>query len=262
MKMNEIVTCPFCGFSKSSGSNGIPEKAKAAICPKCRRSFPLRPLQSQKEPDGTPAERAEEALLPVVLGNSVWEDDAAPRSFPGLAVALLRAPYDFFRRREPFEEQSGALFSFGLLFGSLGTMLVVFWQFTALVWGLGPAASGAAPMLIGAAFMLCVVLTPIWVVAAILINTLFVHFCLCLVGAGREGLIGTFRVVAYSQAAKFLGILPFVGGPAAFIWQMVIQVIGLREVHRISSLRLLLAVASAVVFIMLAALGWLVAWPG
>jgi hypothetical protein len=116
-------------------------------------------------------------------------------------------------------------------------------------------------MILGAGFMLGVVLTPIWVISAMLINTLVIHFFLMIAGAAREGLNGTFRVVAYSQAAKSLGIFPVVGGPAAFIWQIVIQVIGLREVHGISSARLLISIAAAVGFLTLIVVGCFVAWP-
>jgi hypothetical protein len=189
------------------------------------------------------------------------ENEVPQRLFRDLAWELLRTPYHFFRRRHSLEEQPWRLFSFGLLFGSLGTMLVLFWRLGAMAWSPG---SGAAwnPTLLGAAFMLSVVLTPLWVVSAMLINTLLAHFCLWTVGAGKEGLKGTFRVVAYSQAAKSLGVFPVVGGPAAFIWQLVIQVVGLREIHGVSSIRLLIGTGVAAVFLTLTALGCFAALAG
>jgi hypothetical protein len=252
--MNEMLTCPFCGFSKNVELSGIPDSTKAAICPKCRHCFPLLPRQHQEEAGALPVDRSKEVFLPIA------KHEVAKRLFPGLALDLLRAPYDFFRRRESLGEPLGTFFSFGLLFGSVGTMLIVFWRLAAMAWGLG-SGTVWAPMILGAGFMLCVVLTPIWVVLAMLINTLVAHFCLLIVGAGEEGLKGTFRVVAYSQAAKSLGIFPVVGGPAAFIWQMVIQVIGLREVHGISSVRLLIGTAAAAGFLTLIVVGCFAAWP-
>jgi hypothetical protein len=177
---------------------------------------------------------------------------------PDLALNVLRAPYDFFRRGEALEEKPATWFSFGLLFGSIGTMLILFWRLASMTGGPGPAWQ---PILLGAVFVLGVVLTPAWVVLAMLVNTLIIHFCLWIVGAGREGLRGTFRVVAYSQAAKSLAVFPIVGAPAAFLWQLVIQVIGLREVHGISSARLLTGAAVAAGFLTLTALACFVAWP-
>ncbi len=252
--MNEIITCPFCGFSKNVEPSGIPGSTKAAICPKCKHCFPLLPRQHQEESDDLPVGWSEEVFLPIA------KHEASRRLFPGFALDLLRAPYDFFRRRESLEEPPETSFSFGLLFGSIGTMLILFWRLVAMAWGVG-SGSAWAPMLLGAVFMLCVVLTPIWVTLAMLINTLVAHFCLLMVGAGGEGLKGTFRVVAYSQAAKSLGIFPVVGGPAAFIWQLVIQVIGLREVHGISSVRVLIGMAAAAGFLTLIVVGCFAVWP-
>lgn len=186
-------------------------------------------------------------------------NEAPQRLFPDLAWDLLWSPYHFFRRRKSLQEQPWRLFSFGLLFGSVGTMFIIFWRIGAMAWSPGSGAAWS-PILLGAVFMLSVVLTPIWVVSAMLINTLLVHLCLWTVGAGREGLKGTFRVVAYSQVAKSLGVFPVVGGLAAFIWQLVIQVVGLREIHGVSSARLLTGTAAAAVFLTLTVLGCFAVW--
>jgi len=258
--MNERITCPFCGFSRNVETSGIPDQSRGAICPKCKRFFPLRPGQPQGEANESPVDGGKEAPPSMVQHGQSGEEDAPRRLFPGLPLNLLRAPYDFFRRREALDEKPGTWFSFGLLFGSVGTMLIVFWRLASMSLGPGPGAAWP-PILLGAAFMLSVVLTPVWVVLAMLVNTLVAHFCLWIVGAGREGWKATFRVVAYSQAAKSLGIFPIVGGPAAFLWQLVIQVIGLREVHGISSIRLLMGLVAAVGFLILTIMGCVVALP-
>jgi hypothetical protein len=67
-------------------------------------------------------------------------------------------------------------------------------------------------------------------------------------------------VVAYSQATQFLSIIPFIGGMAAFVWLIAIQIIGLREIHDTSYGRVVMAylipfisllgiVAAAVIFL-------------
>jgi hypothetical protein len=251
--MNDVVACPFCGYAKALGPEDIPHGARAAVCPRCRHKFPLKPGNQGNEDGGASEGGAGILFSAGVESEHAVESGSVEMSFPALALALIRSPYDFFHRHEVFQNPR-ELFSFGMLFGSLGTMLFAFWQLGALAWG--SAAPGMAPLLVGGVFMLCVALSPVWVAVSMLINTVFVHFCLLLAGAGRMGLVGTFRVVAYSQAAKTLGVIPVVGGPSAFIWQLVIQVIGLREVHGVSSLRLLLAAVSAAVLLILAAMAW------
>jgi hypothetical protein len=62
-----------------------------------------------------------------------------------------------------------------------------------------------------------------------------------MVRGADNGFEATFRVVAYSQAAQVLGIIPFVGGWIGWIWQLIIQIIGFREIHETSYLRVILA---------------------
>ncbi|MEJ2726666.1 MAG: hypothetical protein P8175_18935, partial [Deltaproteobacteria bacterium] len=51
----------------------------------------------------------------------------------------------------------------------------------------------------------------------------------------------TFRVAAYSQAAQLWGLIPFVGGFVGGIWFLAVQIIGLREVHEVSYLKVILS---------------------
>jgi uncharacterized membrane protein len=47
--------------------------------------------------------------------------------------------------------------------------------------------------------------------------------------------------VAYSKAAKTWDLIPVVGSWIGGIWQLIVQVIGLREMHNISYLRVFIA---------------------
>jgi hypothetical protein len=77
------------------------------------------------------------------------------------------------------------------------------------------------------------------------------HLCLRLVGAGQSGFEGTFRVMAYSQAAQLWSLIPFLGGWIGWIWRLIIQLIGLREIHQTSYPRLILAALIPVAFVVL-----------
>jgi hypothetical protein len=48
-------------------------------------------------------------------------------------------------------------------------------------------------------------------------------------------------VVSYSQAAQIWALIPVLGGLVAGIWQLIVQIIGLREIHETSYLRVIIA---------------------
>jgi len=64
--------------------------------------------------------------------------------------------------------------------------------------------------------------------------------------------------VAYSQAAQALDLIPVVGSWIGGIWQLIIQVIGLREMHGISYLRVFMTFLLPVGFLFLAIMAALV----
>ena len=83
---------------------------------------------------------------------------------------------------------------------------------------------------------------------------------LLLVRGGKNRFEATFRVVAYSEATAVWSILPFIGGLIGWVWMSIVLIIGLKEVHETSYLRiavafsiplalLLLMVSGAVFFI-------------
>jgi hypothetical protein len=84
--------------------------------------------------------------------------------------------------------------------------------------------------------------TPIWLPVALFLGALLQHLFLMMVGAGKRGFIGTFRVLCYAQGASLFGLIPLVGGLLSLLWHLVLQVIGLSAVHRVGVGRVLLAV--------------------
>jgi hypothetical protein len=94
---------------------------------------------------------------------------------------------------------------------------------------------------IGIIVLFVLAMIPLMVTIGIFIYSGVLHLLLRIVGGGAHGFEATFRVVSYSQAAQVLGIVPFIGGWIGGIWQLIIQVIGLREIHETSYLRVILA---------------------
>jgi len=87
----------------------------------------------------------------------------------------------------------------------------------------------------GPGLLFTIILTPIFVVIALFIATAILHVCCMIVGAltnSKAGFEGTFRVIAYSDAAHIAGIVPVVGPLIAVVWWIVLAVLGITRLHR------------------------------
>ena len=91
------------------------------------------------------------------------------------------------------------------------------------------------------------------------------HAALGLTGAlaaSDAGYQGTLRAVGYSQVAMVAAIVPWIGDPAAILWSLGLQVLGLARLHRCTPVRAALAVGlPAAVLILVAILAILRAAP-
>lgn len=132
--------------------------------------------------------------------------------------------------------------SFGLLFGSLGAMFGGFWQFL-ILWGkltsLGDYVLGRYTVLL--LFLGFMILVPFLVVMGMLCTTGVLHASLRMVRGAKRGLGATFRVIAYSQTTEIFNVIPLVGGVVGWIWQLIIRIIGLKEIHGTTYARVIMA---------------------
>lgn len=261
--MNVRITCPHCNFTTEIPRERIPPQAKSANCPRCKQRFALNaetlvPLRSVEPPPPRPPEPAVGEPPPgtsepeAVRGPSPWEDRSRLGLWQGIFQTfrnVLFNPVHLFRTlhygrgiKEPL--------AFGMLFGSLGMMIALFWQFLLAAWGFGGSLKGISstfPVLL--LFPVLLVLAPVLVALGLFIVSGILHLLLRIVRGGGHGFEATFRVVAYGQATQVFAIIPFLGGFVGSIWLLVIEIIGLREIHETSYLRVILAFAIPVVLI-------------
>ena len=94
-------------------------------------------------------------------------------------------------------------------------------------------------------------LSPLLVLIAILATSAILHGLLALVRGGKNGFEATFRVVCFSQSAQLWGLIPLVGGFIGALWLLGVQVIGLRQIHAISYLRVATALMIPVALLLL-----------
>ena len=252
--MPVTITCPYCNFSREIPEGKIPPGIKWATCPRCKHRFELSFQDSGFGFQGKQAaeEAAEEAASR--RGPSPWEMRSDLGVWQGLFETfkgILFSPEKLFSTmtheggiKEPL--------AYGLLFGSIGCMLGVFWQFLMLTESLPSILPNVIGQInLGLGFLAVMIMTPFYILINMFVVSGILHLCLVIVGGARNGFEGTFRTVAFSQSVRVLGLVPIVGGLVAWVWQFIVQVIGLREIHETSYLRTIMAMLLPVAFMLI-----------
>ncbi len=157
--------------------------------------------------------------------------------------------------------------AFGLLTGSIGGMFSVFWQFLTLAGGLfsmgGDFITGQ--LTFGIVLLVLLVFVPLTVLVSLFVSSAVLHLFLLILKGADHGFEATFRVASYSQSAQLMGLIPFIGGWISSIWQIVLQVIGLKEMHETSYYKVILAFVIPLSIILMTAviiLVWFISFIG
>jgi hypothetical protein len=107
---------------------------------------------------------------------------------------------------------------------------------------------------------------PVGTTIALILQAAIYHVCLMMLGAAKRSLVDTFRVVCYSVGPQLFQIVPILGGLVAWVWQIVLTVIGMKVVHRTSYGRSSIAVllpmllcCGTILIIGIAIAGWIFA---
>jgi len=238
------ITCPQCNYTKSIPIEKIPPGAKWIKCPKCGNRFEYLKKEEDVETekrDATPWERR----LQLGLWNGIKKT----------IKSVLFSPKNMFSSM-PVRGGWRDPLAFGLLVGSISSMFAFFWEFLIANSGLlrpfgGVSISLSSPII----FLILIFLSPILVGISVFISSLIIHLLLLLVRAGNNRFEATFRVVAYSQATRIWSILPFIGSPIGWVWRSIIQIIGLKEAHETTYLRIIVAFSIPIVLLLLIAVG-------
>jgi hypothetical protein len=175
-----------------------------------------------------------------------WEDMEKFGFFQALLTTLgevLFSPTKFYRRMPTRKGLTNPLI-FALILGVLGKVFGLTWQ-QVLSLRFGQLPEITTIHLVGITIGLpFIVLTILYIISAI------VHMFLTIVGGNRRGFEATFRVIAYAGATDIFSIIPFIGSLIAFIYALIIAVIGLRESHGIGTGRAALAIFLPIIVIL------------
>jgi hypothetical protein len=232
------VNCPRCG------RDFVPVEGQR-FCSWCGASLETPGAVSQEE---RPAQEvagvghapfaASEGIRSSRAEYCPWEDQEHLGFLQGIFQTVrqsLFSPKDFFSELP----RHGGLLNpllYALLVGTVGSMVAYLWNIAGISFGSTMSLSKVA--IVGLAFLL-----PLLVFMGLVIGTALLHVSLFLVGGANEDFEATFRVVCYSTSADLFSVFPFIGGVIGLIWKIYITVIGVREVHGISTGRSALALS-------------------
>ena len=168
-----------------------------------------------------------------------WEDMeniGFAKAFIDTIGLVLLKPTVFFRSLLPKGFLKSALL-FGIFVGSLGYVFNAVWQ---LILSKGVSLpqfiseyASAGRNILGASIFFA----PLIITIMIVFEGISTHVSLIIVGGNKKGFAATMRVLSYAMSAKILNVIPFVGGLISGVWMATVTVIGLREVHGISTAR-------------------------
>jgi hypothetical protein len=213
--------CPFCGERLEVSEHDSP------------------PTDTENhERNEAPGERESSPFLSGRDKYCPWEDQENLGFFKGISLTLrqsLFSPREFFWRCP----RSGG-FVVPLLYAlivktssSLASFLWLFWMDHPLLAKLD--LSGNGTILVG-------LMIPVGLFLSVIIEAAAVHLSLFLLGSAREEFESTFRVVCYGSGPELLDVVPVIGGWAGIAWKTYLIIVGLREIHNITTGRAVLAI--------------------
>jgi hypothetical protein len=155
-----------------------------------------------------------------------------------------------------------------LIGGTFGTIVGLFYRlaFQSVFAGFG-RPNALSHMLGGAALILVMIVSPLFVAIGTFIVSGILHLCLMIVGGAKQSFETTFRVVCFTGGSiNPLQLIPICGGLIAFVWGLVLYCIGLARSHEIETGRAVMAVLLPLIvccgggFLILMMFGALGAW--
>ena len=235
--------CPYCGTlvrEDQAGPGSLPE---TMTCPTCNQEMD-RPSSA-----APPFPPPDQPTLAQQLGREPEEpaqpDPQAPvwEAEGGLVGRLWRTTWQVLMHPmltlgAPARPGLGWPLGYALILGTLAAALNALWS--RLVGFPGPASSGDLASLVAA---------PVQVAVSLFVGAAVLHFCLWVLRGTSAGYTGTFRVLAYAQAAGIWSLVPWLGLPLGVIWSLVVMIAGLAAAHRTSRWRAFWALFFPVVLV-------------
>jgi hypothetical protein len=218
-----FMFCPECYHDVPGGSG---------VCPFCQS-----PVRGAAEgAAGAVAEPSVPAAGVRDARSCPWEDRERLGTFSALAETIqgsLFRPTEFFRQMPPEGGRWRALL-FAVIVATMAWGVAMLWE---SAFGMPAVLEHVErlPGVTGVFLYFTLVFVPVLVVLSTIFQSAVLHVSLTFLNGARENYEATLKAVSYAASASLFLVFPFVGTPLAFVWRVVLLVIGLREVHRIST---------------------------
>ncbi len=219
-----LVSCPQCGF----------EQPETNECIKCGLIISkYRQLEEMaRSVEGQVREISKEEYAP-------WESgEGFIGAFFQTVKESLFSPGRFFKKIA-YGEGYWAPLIYGLIAGIIGNGCAILWFWLFLApW----IPVERIPFSYSLSILQVIAPLPFQQAIAIFIGSAIIHLCLMIVRGNNNGYKTTFRAISYSYSGYLFGIVPFIGLIIGSIYVFVLTIVGVKEGHRISTGKALLAV--------------------
>jgi hypothetical protein len=242
------ITCPNCNFTRKVPEEKIPQGVRWATCPRCKKTFEFD--SSGKELTGPTYENINRQIVDTGDRPSPWERRMDLGLLKGIWLTFRHAlfsPTLFYSKMRRIKGIREPL-AFGMLLGSIGTMLRFFWEFLYISRGSSPLSRLIPPEIsVNTIFFILIILSPLIVVISMFITGCLIHLFLMIFRGDKRGFDGTFRVIAFSQSTNAFSLIPVIGILIGFVWNLIVMTIGLKNIHDTSYFKVIMAVISLLI---------------
>ncbi|WP_045215179.1 YIP1 family protein [Desulfonatronovibrio magnus] len=184
-----------------------------------------------------------------------WENLDEHGFFPGFIETIKRAmlaPSAFFYKM-PLKGFVMPL-AFFLLVSVIQALGTFIWNMA----GVFPTtaqhdASGLGMGMMGIGSFFIVIVYPFFMGVWLFVAAGVTHLFLMLFQSGRAGFEGTFRATAYGSAPMVLGLLPFIGPIIGAAWSLGITIIGYKQIHESTYMKVIMAMLTPIVLVIVMA---------
>lgn len=212
--------CQVCGTLICAECVG--EKADYPTCPRCR---------------GT-------ALRDEPINN--------PKSYLADLKDVLFKPQAFFSSITP-KGNIGRALIFGVFWATVGNFVAGIWSYKSFKGLFERFGSGVdISTIFGSSFYIgSLIGSIIGNLILIFLATLVIHLCLLIFGGAKQGLEATLKGLAYAQSTYIWSAVPFLGALIVPTWWLVCATIALKNLHKTTTSKALLAILAPVIVVMI-----------
>lgn len=158
------------------------------------------------------------------------------KGFIDTVKAVTVNPTTFFASLQKNGDWGGALI-FGVIVCWIGKAFETLWgllAFSLIPWGVidEPALQFLPVAAITGISIISLIIAPVFILIGIFILAGLLHLAALILGDGEKGFEVTLKTVCYASVSRLAIILPFCGGILAFVWGLILLMVGMVQGHR------------------------------